>query len=97
MQSVPIPTKVVGTKPANGEVCSIQHYMIKFDRSVFFFFFIIIFFFAGISVPSSKKIDLRDITEKLLKMALSTMKPNQTNPFVFICKIFVPGKEKYKI
>jgi hypothetical protein len=52
------------------------------------------FFFAGTSFPSSSKIDRHDITEILLKMALNTIKANQANPFVFICKIFVPGKEK---
>jgi len=30
MQSVPIITKVVSSKPNNGEVYSIQHYVIKF-------------------------------------------------------------------
>ena len=30
MQSVPIISKVVSLNPANGEVCSIQHYVIKF-------------------------------------------------------------------
>ena len=30
MQSVPITTKVWGLNPARGEVCSIQHYVIKF-------------------------------------------------------------------
>jgi hypothetical protein len=30
MQSVPITTKVVSSNPANGEVYSIEHYVIKF-------------------------------------------------------------------
>jgi len=30
MQSVPITTKVMSSNPANGEVYSIQHYVIKF-------------------------------------------------------------------
>jgi hypothetical protein len=30
MQSVPITTKVVSSNPAHGEVCLIQHYVIKF-------------------------------------------------------------------
>ena len=30
MQSVPITTKVVSSNPINGEVYSIQHYVIKF-------------------------------------------------------------------
>ena len=30
MQSVPIATNVVGSKPAHGEVYSIQHYVTKF-------------------------------------------------------------------
>ena len=30
VQSVPITTKVVSSNPVHGEVCSIQHYVIKF-------------------------------------------------------------------
>ena len=30
VQSVPITTKVVSLDPIHGEVCSIQHYVIKF-------------------------------------------------------------------
>jgi len=30
MQSVPVTTNVVSSNPVHGEVCSIQHYVIKF-------------------------------------------------------------------
>ena len=30
VQSVPITTQIVNSNPADGEVCSIQHYVIKF-------------------------------------------------------------------
>ena len=31
LQSVPISSKVVGSNPENGEMYSMQHYMLKFD------------------------------------------------------------------
>ena len=34
IQSVPISSKVVGSNPGNGEMYSIQHYMIKFDSDL---------------------------------------------------------------
>jgi len=34
IQSVPIATDVVSSNPAHGEVYSIQHYVIKFDRDL---------------------------------------------------------------
>jgi len=34
VQSVPIITKVVSSNPANGEVYSIQHYVIKFPSDL---------------------------------------------------------------
>jgi hypothetical protein len=30
VQSVPITTKIVSSNPVHGDVCSIQHYVIKF-------------------------------------------------------------------
>jgi len=51
MQSVPITTEFVSSIPVNGEVYSIQHYVIKFVRSVVF----------------TNKTDRHDIAEILLK------------------------------
>jgi hypothetical protein len=39
-------------------------------------------FSLGIPVSSTNKTDCHDITEILLKMVLSTIKPNQTNHFL---------------
>jgi len=55
---VPITTKVMISNPAHGEVYSIQHHVIKFDRSVVF---------------STNKTDRRYITEILLNVALNTI------------------------
>jgi hypothetical protein len=69
MQSVPITTNVASLNPVRGEVYSIQHNVIKFVydlRQV-----------AGslrvISVSTTNKTDLHDITEILLKVALNTL------------------------
>jgi len=46
MQSVPITTKVVSSNPANGEVYSLQHYVIKFVgelRQVSCFLLVLVF------------------------------------------------------
>jgi hypothetical protein len=71
----PITTKVVSSKPANGEVYSIQHYVIKFVSDLRQVGGV---FFAGTSVPSSSKIDRHDITEILLKMALTLLQNSKT-------------------
>ena len=64
MQSLPITDKVVSSDPAHGEVYSIQHYVINCQL------------FAGCRwfspVSSTNKADRLDITEILLKVALST-------------------------
>ena len=57
-------TKVESSNPAHGEVYSIQHYMIKFVRSVIF---------SGYSVSSINKTDCHDIAEILLKVSLNTI------------------------
>jgi hypothetical protein len=46
-----------------------------------------------LSVFSTNKTDCQDITEILLKVALNTIKPNQTKPFICIEKKF--GNEMY--
>ena len=64
MQSLPITDKVVSSDPSHGEVYSIQHYVINCQL------------FAGCRwfspVSSTNKADRLDITEILLKVALST-------------------------
>jgi hypothetical protein len=57
MQSVPITTEFVSSIPVNSEVYSIQHYVIKFVRSVVF----------------TNKTDRHDIAEILLKVLLSAI------------------------
>jgi hypothetical protein len=70
MQSVPITTDIVGSNLDQGEVYSIQHYVIKFVSD----------FVAGRwlspdpPVFSTNKTDCNDIAEILLKMALNTIK-----------------------
>jgi len=67
VQSVPITTNVVSLNPAHGEVYSIQHYVIKFVsdlRQVGGFLWLLL-------VYSTNKTDRHDITETLLKIALS--------------------------
>jgi len=66
VQSVHTTTKVVRSNAAHGEAYSIQHYVIKFGRSVVF---------SGTSVSSTNKTDSHDITEILLKVALTTYEP----------------------
>jgi hypothetical protein len=66
--------KVVGSNPVDGEVYSIQHYVIKFVsdlRQVGGFLRVLRF-------PPPIKIDRHDITEILLKVALNTI--NQIKP-----------------
>ena len=66
MQSKPITTKVVSSNFTHGEVYSIQYYVIKFsmtyDRSVFF---------SGTPVSSTNKTNHHNITETLLKVAMT--------------------------
>ena len=61
MQPVPITTNVVSSNPIHGEVYLIQHYVIKFVGGCY----------RLIRFPSTNKTDHDDITEILLKVALS--------------------------
>ena len=69
MQSVPITTKVVSSNPVQGEVYSIQIYVIKFVSDLQQ----VGGFFPGTPVSSTNKTDHNDITEILLKVALNTI------------------------
>ena len=60
MQSVYITTNAVSLNPAHGEVCLIQHYVIKFVNDLR-------------PVSFTNKTDHHDITKTLLKVALSTI------------------------
>ena len=68
MQSVPITTKVVSSNPADGEVYSIQHYVIQLVSDMRH-----VWFSPGIPVASTNKTDHHDITEIFLKVALNTI------------------------
>ena len=79
MQSVHITTKVVCWNPVHGEMYTIQHYMIKFVgdlRQV------------GGLLRFPQPIKLIDITDKLLQVALSTIK--QTYALGFDCEELPP-------
>ena len=69
MQSVPITTKVVSSNPVQGEVYSIQIYVIKFVSDLQQ----VGGFFPGTPVSSTNKTDHNDIAEILLKVALNTI------------------------
>ena len=74
MKSIPLTTKVVSSNPPNGEVYTIQHFMIKFVvdlRQVGCFP-------LGNPVFSTNNTDIYDITEILLQMAL---KHHTLNPY----------------
>ena len=68
MQSVPFTTKVVSSNHVLGEVYSI-HYVIKCVSDLRQ----VGGFFSGTPVSSTNKTDRNDITEILLKVALSTI------------------------
>ena len=70
-----ITTKVVRSNPDCGEVYLIQHYVIKLIS----YMYLRGCFSTGTSVSFTNKTDLHDITEILLKVALSTIK-QLTNP-----------------
>jgi uncharacterized protein YcfJ len=63
MQSVPITTKVVSSKPVHDEVYSMPHYVIKLIVSD-----------LGTPVSSTNKIAGQNITEILMKVLLNTIK-----------------------
>jgi len=74
MKSVPITTKVLSSNPVQGEVYSIQHYVIKFVSDLRQ----VSKFYPGTPVSSTNKTDLYDITEILLKVAFNTI----NRPFI---------------
>jgi hypothetical protein len=67
MQSVPITTKIVSLNPTHGEVYSMHHYVIKFVSDLQQ----VSGFPPGFPVSYTIKTDCHDITEILLKVALS--------------------------
>ena len=82
VQAVPIITKVVSSNPVHGEVCSIQHYVIKFVsdlRQVSGFLQVLRF-------PPPIKTDCHDIAEILLKVALNIITRQK---HIFLYSVFV--------
>jgi hypothetical protein len=69
MKSVPITTKVVSSNPANGDVYSIQHYMMKFISDLRQ----VSDFLRVTPVSSTYKTDCHYIAEILLKVLLNTI------------------------
>jgi hypothetical protein len=69
MHSVAITTKVVSSNPADGEVYSIQHYVIKFVNDLRQ----VSVFSPDTLVSSTNKNDSQDIAEISLKVALITI------------------------
>ena len=67
VQSVPITTNVVSSKPAHVEVSSIQHYVIAFVSDLRQ----CRWFSHDTPVTTTNKTDCHDITEALLKVALN--------------------------
>jgi len=65
---VPITTKVVNSNTAHGEVCTIQHYVIKFVSDLQQ----VDDFHRVTPASSINKTDHHDIAEILLKVALHT-------------------------
>jgi hypothetical protein len=82
LQSVPIITKVVSSKPAHGEVNSIQQYGINFvsDLQHFSGFLWVLWF-------PPNKIDRHDITEILLKVVLNAIA--LTHPWICFLMFFM--------
>jgi hypothetical protein len=68
MQSVPITTNVVGSNSSHGELYSMQHYVIVYQRLATGRWIS-----PGTPVFSTNKIDHGNITEILLKVALDTI------------------------
>ena len=73
IQSVPITTNIESLNPTHGEVYSIQHYVIKFVSDLRQ----VSVFSTGTPVSSTNKTDSHDITEILLKVALSRIPPQK--------------------
>jgi hypothetical protein len=70
MQSVPITTDVDGSNPTQGNVYNIMLATCN-----------MLVIFSGHSVSTTNKTDRHDITEILLKVALSTIKPTNHQRF----------------
>ena len=70
IQSVPITKKVVSSKPVQGKVYLIPHYMIKFVSDLWQ----VGGFSPGTEVASTNKTDHHNKTEILVKVALNTIK-----------------------
>jgi len=68
VQSEPITTKIVISNPVHGDVCSIQHYVIKFVND----FRQVGWFSPGTPIYSTNKTDRHNIAAILLKVALNT-------------------------
>jgi len=68
VQSVTNTTNVVSSNPANGEVYSIQHYVIKFVSDLPGRLFS-----PSTPVSTTNKTNRHDITEVFLKVALTTI------------------------
>jgi hypothetical protein len=85
MQSVPITAKVVSLKPIQGEVYSIQHYVMKFVSDLRQ----VSGFLPSTPVSSTNKTDRHDITEIFLKVSLNTInQPSQPAIyFLFVASI----------
>ena len=83
VQSVAITTKVVSSNPAHGNGYVMQHYMIKFVSDLRY-----VSGFLWVLVCPTNKTDRHDITEALLKVALSTI--NQTNLYKIENKTYIP-------
>ena len=67
MQLLPTTTNVVSSNTVNGDVYSIQYYIIKWHAKGWWFS-------PGTPVSSTNKTDFHDIAEILLEVALNTMK-----------------------
>jgi hypothetical protein len=84
MQSVPITTKVVSFNPADDEVYSIQHYVIKFVSDLGQ----VNGFLRVLRFPPPIKTDRHDITEILLKVELNPKTLTLTLsiiPYYYVC------------
>ena len=86
MQSVPITTNVVRLNPADGEMYSIQHYVINFVSDLRQ----IGCFFPDTPVSSTNNTDCHDIADILLKVAFST---TNHNPIAFS---FIVGNVRHE-
>ena len=74
MQSVPTTNNVVSSNPAQAR-CT-RYYILLYVIKFISYLRQVDGFLPVLLVSSTNKIDLHDIAEKLLKVALSTIKPN---------------------